>query len=54
MELKTIDIDQHETKLLGAALVFLIIFAVGFIIDSARLMMLSMFFCIVVQGMRRK
>jgi hypothetical protein len=52
-EVKTVILKPSDMKLLGAAAVFLIVFVVGFIIDSARLMDAGIFFCIVVQGMRR-
>ena len=57
-EVETVKLVPSEMKLLGAAAIFLVLFIIGFVMEAGRdlgiaLMLGSIFFCIVIQGMRK-
>ena len=52
IRLKTVDVPKSQAALLIIAFVFLFIFVWGFIFNDVRAMLVSIFFCIVMQGMR--
>lgn len=56
-EVETVVLRPSDMKLMGAAAIFLVLFVIGFALEVGRdigiaLMLASIFFCIVMQGMR--
>ena len=52
-EVQTVILKANDLTLLGAAVVLLAIFLVGFYYDITRMELLAIFGCLTVQGMRK-
>ena len=50
---ETVVLKPRDMQLLGAALLLMVLFFIGFVFDITRLELLAIFGCLTVQGMRK-